>query len=558
MKRLLEWFNDPSATWLYAGALLAFRLEGDSEEARAGLQEAYRSDPRFVDYLLGDLVVYADRPIRFDGNTEEVAHSHAQMFLPAWRSTSGAASWARQVLKIPVHQRPTERQMDFPKERLRRLAQRPVTWQFGLKLLDGETPAQLPVWIVAAVNVDDQQMTVMSVVEEEPAPEVVWEHVLTALQHPMEGEPHRPAKLVVPREGFLAAWESMLDEVGIRCLFVEDPEPVGTLVAGMAEVVKAQRLPEYSEQIDPREYPQCDAVWQADFFHMPTWISNDAEGTYRPWSAVIVDRGSSFVLATELLPGDPTPELLYEYLIRTMAHPATHPSVRPARIEVADSDCYDFLKPRLEKLNVDCVLADELQELREFTSALGGSYDQAGPCALADCDLVTTEQMEAFYYAAASYFERTPWKHVMGEVPIQVVCRGLNLPPRYAIVLGRTGVALGLALYDDLDELLDVLRGRIPGETVPATSVVFDEIHGMAPRDLMLVERNAWPIASREAYPFVMRVLPEEEPRSPSADELTLLIACLQVIPDFVTQAARAKTYEIETTGRRLEIRLSW
>ena len=80
----------------------------------------------------------------------------------------------------------------------------------------------------------------------------------------------------------------------------------------------------------------------------------------------------------------------------------------------------------------------------------------------------------------------------------------------------------------------------------------------MAAQDLVLVERNGWPIASREAYPFAMRVLPDEEPQPPSADQLTLLIACLQAIPDFLTQTTRAKAYEVEITGRRVKIRLSW
>ncbi len=556
---LLEQFDDDSAMWLYTEALVAFRLEGDSEAARACLQDAYRSLPGFTDYLLGEEVVYAQRPIRFDGPIDEVTHSYAHLFLPAWRATPGAASWARQVLKIPVHHRPTEREMDFPKKRLSRLPQCAVTWQLGLKQLDSETPDEPAIWVVAVANIDDRKMLVMSVVEEEPVPEVVWEHVLNALQHPMEGEAHRPGKLVVPREDFLPAWKSMLDEVGIRCLFAENPEPIGGLVAGMAEVVKSQRLPQLSEETDPGEFPQCDAVWQADFFHSPMWITNDEEGTYRPWTAVILDRDSGFVLGTELLPDDPTPERLHDYLIRIMAHPGGGPPVRPAQIEVSDSDCYDFLKPRLAEWNIDCRLVDELPELREFTSHLVESYGETGPCALAEGDGVTMEQMEEFYYAAKSYFEQVPWKHVPGEIPIQVACRDLNLPSRhYAIVLGRTGVTLGLALYDDYDALLDLLRGYLAGETIPSTSVIFDEIQGMATRDLMLVEQNGWPIATREAYPFAMRVLVEDEPRSPSADELTLLIACLKVFPDFVTQAARAKTYEIENTDRRLKIRLSW
>ena len=42
LQRLLEQYEEPTAVWRYAQALLAFRLGGDSDDARQLLQEAHR------------------------------------------------------------------------------------------------------------------------------------------------------------------------------------------------------------------------------------------------------------------------------------------------------------------------------------------------------------------------------------------------------------------------------------------------------------------------------------------------------------------------------------
>ena len=99
---MFERYDDPSALWRYAQALLAFRSHGDTEEACQWLRQARSQDPRFLDYLLGDATVSADRVIRFGHDPDESAHSLARLFLPAWRDTPGAITWARKVLRVPL------------------------------------------------------------------------------------------------------------------------------------------------------------------------------------------------------------------------------------------------------------------------------------------------------------------------------------------------------------------------------------------------------------------------------------------------------------------------
>jgi hypothetical protein len=350
----------------------------------------------------------------------------------------------------------------------------------------------------------------------------------------------------------------MLAEVSVKCVFGVDLQPIGQLLGGMAELVKAQRLPQLATDIDPGEFPQTDEVWQADFFHLPTLVSNEQMGAERPWAVVVLDKQSQFVLSNEMLPGEPTPEAMWQYVVRSMAHPGPRDPMRPSVVELSDSDCYDFLKPKLGELGMDCVLSDELPELHGFCRALASSYGGPEKCALADGSDITMEQMESFYYVAARYFEEAPWKHVHGEIPIEIRSRGLNAGTRYAIVLGRTGVTLGLALHNDWGDVRDMLRGLRGWDEMSGFSVIFDEVAILAPADLYLVERNGWPVPMPEAYPAVLRFEPGRQPQSPAGEDLEYIECCLQTIPDFVTRDVDAKTYEMETNGKRIKMRLSW
>jgi hypothetical protein len=144
----------------------------------------------------------------------------------------------------------------------------------------------------------------------------------------------------------------------------------------MSRTIEKHALPS-AEGIDIREFPQTAAVWQADFFRSPAWVMNEQEGAYRPWSVLVLDKFKSIALTTSHTRGDPTPEMLLEFLVRTMARPGGGSSQRPQLVELSNSDCYDYLRPRLEAAGIDCQLVDELSELDEFCLRLARSIDES-------------------------------------------------------------------------------------------------------------------------------------------------------------------------------------
>ncbi len=186
----------------------------------------------------------------------------------------------------------------------------------------------------------------------------VWNHMIPSFLNPIDGDPARPATLVVCRREFCDAWEPLLSEIGVRCRYENDPQPVGQLLEAMGRVIEKRALPP-AQDLDIREFPQSDAVWQTDFFRSPAWVNDEQEGPHRPWSVLVLDTSRSIALTTCHAPGDPTPEMLLEFLVRTMARPDGGPAQRPRLVEVADSDCYDHLRPRLEAAGVACRLVDD-------------------------------------------------------------------------------------------------------------------------------------------------------------------------------------------------------
>lgn len=557
LRKVLAQRDEATAVWRYAQALFAFRTTGDNDESVRLLQEARDIDSRFLDYLLGEDMVNASWEVRFDGSSEESAHSCGRLFLPAWRSTPGAATWARRTLRIPVQLEPPDVEPPFPRRELLQLPKRDVTWQIGLHLMEDDEDDEdqdEPQWLMMVVNVDEKELTKFAVIEEdELTPQRVWREVLLAMRHPVQGEPHRPGTLVIPRREFQQAWQKKLDEIGVKSVYERDPQPVGQMIQGFAVFVKHHKLPRTIEGVDPNDYPQSDDVWQADFYHSPELVTNEQVGAIRPWAVFVFDKATHFVLSNEYLPGDPAPELMWDCLVRTIAHSGKR--VRPAVVEVSDSDTYDFLKPKLAECGVRCVLVDELRELNDFCHRLASSKSPE-KSSLAEGVGVTMEIMEEFYHEAARYFNAAPWKFVRGEIPIRIGCRGLDTGTRYGIVLGRTGVQLGLALYDDYEAVRRMLRGLTPPEGSSALALLYDEEIGMGGEDLFLIERNGWPIASPEAYPLAVRVHGEES-SAPPVEELRLLIGCLRVVPDFVKRGD-AKTYEVAVTDKRFKLRLAW
>lgn len=90
---LSRYGDDPGALWQYAGALLAFRQEGDSPAARDRLRAALRANRRVAKYLTGKSKEPETLPKSYAFGSVEEAMLCASDLGPAWRATPGADRW---------------------------------------------------------------------------------------------------------------------------------------------------------------------------------------------------------------------------------------------------------------------------------------------------------------------------------------------------------------------------------------------------------------------------------------------------------------------------------
>ena len=116
--RLLKESEEESANWMYARALLAFRLSGKSTAARRELRAALRTNPHVPECLLQQ-EEFAPVPERYSPGSPEEAMICAEELRPAFEKTEGSLKW----LAAEHHQRERE-QSARQREKLRKERQK--------------------------------------------------------------------------------------------------------------------------------------------------------------------------------------------------------------------------------------------------------------------------------------------------------------------------------------------------------------------------------------------------------------------------------------------------
>ena len=116
--RLLKAYEEKSTNWVYARALLAFRLGGKSIAARRELREALRTNPLVVQYLQeeGPLPM----PPHYSPGSPEEAIICAEELLPAFEKTDGALEWLASEHRQWEKEVASRRKQQRRKERQRR------------------------------------------------------------------------------------------------------------------------------------------------------------------------------------------------------------------------------------------------------------------------------------------------------------------------------------------------------------------------------------------------------------------------------------------------------
>src|SRR5262249_18435894 len=150
---------------------------------------------------------------------------------------------------------------------------------------------------------------------------------------------------------------------------------------------------------------------------------------------------------------EPTSEMLWDALETVMRGPAVGDPHRPVEIRIRPDSPFEPLAPHLDEVSVSLSPTDVLGELDLVFESLTSSLGADQPPDLLEMPGVTREQVGRFYSAAAEFYRKAPWKWLGSEEAIRVECDRFDSGPWYAIIMGQSGLTLGLALYEDLDLL---------------------------------------------------------------------------------------------------------
>ncbi len=569
-KLLAQYEDDGSAEWAYTKALVAFRDRGETANATKLLKQAVTVNKHVPSYLLGDKQLPHDLPPYITMGGDDEAVSYVVGNRRAWLNTPGAISWVRKTLGVPLPRASKRRRPSWPELRLalqRYPQERGEVWQ--VDAMPSPAPSQSgsgeeSPWVVMVVGRASHEMLGFEVFDSKPQPADVWDFLTDVMRKPRHAEPHRPASVEVRQMAFQTTWKVKLKQIGVECVLSDTLDVFDQVQNHLSS---ANAAPDANEQdaatsseeilslpIEPGE------VWQTGVRLMPAWITGEGE-PYRPRIALVVSRADDLVLAHQAAPERPPTEWLWQTILQAIRQPSIGEPHRPCVIEVGSAEQRDALLPYLDRAGIECVALEQLEQLDSAFDSMAQHFaSQGAPPSIIDVPGMKPVQVGSFYAAAAEFYRRKPWQRVPGDTIIKVECDKFQSGPWYAVVMGQSGVQLGLAIYEDLAALQRVITGNASDEEnargMSGLSMMFSEAFDISTRDLDAAEKHGWPVAGPEAYPLVIHINPGPSVRSPLVWELELLEGCLRTIPEFLAGKSESLMKTVTIVSATLALRL--
>jgi hypothetical protein len=306
-------------------------------------------------------------------------------------------------------------------------------------------------------------------------------------------------------------------------------------------------------------------AWQADFRQFSRRVEIAGERV-RPWMILVSSRTRELVLGHALTEEAPSPEEFWDIVVGAMEKPAAGEPHRPTELHIRPGSHWDALVRHFDAIGVVCSPSEELDQVDYLFDDLSKHMAGVDPPGMLDMPGVKPEQVGRFFEAAAEFYRRAPWRALGYEAVIRVECDRYQSGPWFAVLMGQSGLTLGLALYEDLALLRRMWAGKLSDEEgarrTVALTVTFDDDATIPEADLEAIERHGWTIASPDAYPSLFRKERGLSMRPPLAWEIDLMDACLRVLPNFVARRAPDDTTRelvpVPGAASPMELGLSW
>ncbi len=287
-----------------------------------------------------------------------------------------------------------------------------------------------------------------------------------------------------------------------------------------------------------RRLKQINEVWEGTTRQGRLWITPKDEPPYRPYYIKFIsDRDK--VLCTGLEEAPPTPDQVWEKLLKTMHRPmlGAGRKRRPKMVVMDDEQLVQALAPRLAELDIQCQYRRQLSYLGPALESLERCMNRGFPeiPSLLSVPNVTVPLLERIFTAAAKFYRLAPWEMLPYEIPIEIRYP-LDADPRYAVVIGMNKESYGLSVNDNWEDLKMMLSGSSPdkfSEQMSWLAFTYEIPLALAYDDLDAVSRYNWPIPNQHAYPSIVRASITMEVTPPTRQDIFWLEGVLPALNMF-------------------------
>jgi len=287
---------------------------------------------------------------------------------------------------------------------------------------------------------------------------------------------------------------------------------------------------------------QLNRAWEVDIAPVPGRFANDPAAQ----PAAILVEAAPFVISVEMVNRPSAePGALAELLAAEIRKAVENTGVAPTHVSIRHAVLAESLRALLMAQNIAVHVAEQLPGVDEaLRSLLGHIYGGIAPLHLlhskpetwAGWDLPAA-RVEQLFKAAANFFRAVPWETVFDETPIYVKRpRGHEWT---TIIMGAAGQQIGLALYEDAEDL-ERMHSRVETDPTQAMSGIqgvtislLFNTRAELPKPMRAeIQREGWDIAGANAYPTLLVLnSPGGGIREQHFDDL---IAALESVPRFI------------------------
>jgi hypothetical protein len=359
-------------------------------------------------------------------------------------------------------------------------------------------------------------------------------------------------------EAFLSSWRA--SEGALNWLRVQENKPKKT----KDKARSANSGPTAAGKKVLNRLPQETDTWEVDARQMPVWL-DEGRGAVRPWALLVVDPANGQVLANDTLAQNPTVEEVWSLLERTMQQPLMAEPHRPSKLLYSSNKPWGSLEQHFQDVGITFQGQSCLEALDIVFPQLMQHLASEQPPGLLVAPGVTPDRVRSLFEAAANFYRQAPWKRFPYQAAIEVQCKQYQ-GPWYAVIMGQSGLTLGLALYDSLKVLRRLWSGRLSDEQsarlTVGTTLTYGEPRALPIADLEALDQYGWPVARSDAYPCVFHKDRGLSMRPPLVWEMEVLEACLRTLPDFVARRPSEDTTPeslvVSVASKQLDLTLGW